>query len=82
MNDFVKRVASIHGFQLTGTLNEKNGNAKTGYYYLRGPSVDLPVFFCSVSPSDKRLDDNKIERRLMLVQRIKEHKNRLLELIN
>ena len=82
MNDFIKRIALTHGLQFEGTLNEKTGKSKTGYYHLRGPGIDLPCFFCSVSPSDKRLDENKKERRLMLVQRVEEHKEKLLELMN
>ena len=80
MDEFVECVANRYGYKLQGppTSREKGFS----FNRLRGSGIDLPVFFCSVSPSNKRLDENKIQRRQKLPKRIEEHKEKLLELLN
>jgi hypothetical protein len=74
MDMFIGRVAHEHGFQLEKSSPTGKG---FGFYYLRGPNFDLPVFFCSVSPSGRTK-----QKRQVLIDCVKEHKEKLLELMN
>jgi hypothetical protein len=49
-NDFIRRVAPRHGFRLEGRAGSR-GAGRVGIHRLAGGGVDLPLFFCSVSPS-------------------------------
>lgn len=64
MNDFIKRMAPAYGFRLEGEATT-SGPGRSGLHRLVGPSVDLPLFFCSVSPSARKKE--------LLVQRVAEH---------
>lgn len=66
INDFIKRVAPLRGFRLEGRPGP-SGSARIGVHRLVGPGVDLPLFFCSVSPSARRKE--------LLVQRVNEHQS-------
>ena len=72
MDDFVTRIANEHGFELK-PLSLKGEGFK--FYRLHGPGVDLPVFFSSVSPSGGK-------RRDLLIQRVEENKEKLLDLMS
>ena len=61
INDFIARVAPRYGFRITGHA-ESTGAGRVGFQRLIGPNFDLPVFFCSVSPSGNN--------RHLLVQRV------------
>jgi hypothetical protein len=65
MHDFLARVASAFGYSLTGHA-ESTGTGRVGFLHLAGPGCDLPVFFCSVSPSGRN--------RSILVERVRDHK--------
>lgn len=73
INKFVERSAAKNGFQFVGRATS-SGKGRTGFYQLRGPGIDLPAFFCSVSPSARK--------REILIQRVEEHKTQLLELLD
>lgn len=64
INDFIARIAPRYGYRLTGRA-ESAGEARIGFQRLTGPGCDLPVFFCSVSPSGNK--------RHLLIERIGSH---------
>jgi hypothetical protein len=61
INDFIKRVAPRHGFHLEGRAGT-SGSGRIGLHRLVGPGIDVPLFFCSVSPSARNKE--------LLVQRL------------
>ena len=65
INDFIARVAPGYGYRLTGRA-ESTGEGRVGFQRLVGPGCDLPVFFCSVSPSGNK--------RHLLIQRVTSHR--------
>ncbi len=73
--DAVKRIAPKYDFQVSGTSSRK-GPGWTGFYCLHGPNIELPAFFCSISPSARTTDQKQ-----MLIERVKDHKHTLLELM-
>ncbi|SRR5258705_13856756 len=69
VNDFLIRIAPRHGFRLEGQA-EPRGEGRVGFYRLYGPGgVDLPAFFCSVSPSGRNKN--------VLVERVRAHRERI-----
>ena len=50
---FLRRAAPRFGFTLS-ELSSTTGQARTARLMLKGPSISLPVFFCSVSPSARQ----------------------------
>jgi hypothetical protein len=64
INDFVARVARRYGYQFTGQA-ELTGEGRVGFHHLTGPGCNLPVFFCSVSPSGNN--------RHLLIERVGSH---------
>ena len=70
INDFVRRVAPQHGFRLDGHA-DRRGAGRVGIHRLVGVGVDLPMFFCSVSPS--------ANNGRLLVQRVREHQSTIRE---
>ena len=54
-NELLQKLARDHGFQLERkfTRAEHPGRGKVCMHRLTGRRLDLPVFFCSSSPSDK-----------------------------
>ena len=64
INDFIARIAPSNGYRLTGRA-ESTGEGRVGFHRLVGPGCDLPVFFCSVSPSGNK--------RHLLIQRVVSH---------
>lgn len=72
INDFIaKRAAPRYDYQFTGRA-EPTGEARVGFHSLTSCGRrDLPVFFCSVSPSG-----NKRQQRL-LIERVGSHQMRI-----
>jgi hypothetical protein len=68
INDFIAHIAPKFGYQLTGEA-EKSGEGRVGFLRLLGPSSDIPVFFCSVSPSGRKQQ--------ILIDRVYEHRGAL-----
>jgi hypothetical protein len=66
INDFIARIAPRRGYRLTGHA-ESAGEGRVGVQRLVGPGCDLPVFFCSVSPSGNKKG--------MLIQRVSSHRD-------
>jgi hypothetical protein len=64
INDFIARISSRYRYQLVGRA-ESSGEGRIGFYHLIGPGRDLPMFFCSVSPSGNK--------RHLLVDRVRTH---------
>ena len=64
MHDFIARVAPCYEYNLTGNA-DSTGEGRVGFLRLRGSAIDLPVFFCSVSPSGNK--------RRLLVERVADH---------
>jgi hypothetical protein len=54
-NELLQKLAPYHGFQLEGRFSQadQRGRGKVCMHRLTGKKFDLPVFFCSSSPSDK-----------------------------
>jgi hypothetical protein len=72
VSDFLMRVAPRHGFRLDleGHVQQRN-EGRAGFYRLYGPTgVELPVFFCSVSPSARK-------NKNLLVERVSAHRERI-----
>jgi hypothetical protein len=65
INDFIAKIAPRHGYRLTGRA-ESSGEGRVGFQRLVGPGCDLPVFFCSVSPSGNK--------RHLLIERVASHR--------
>jgi len=72
MHDFIARIAPRYEYRLTGSA-DPNGEGRTGFFRLCGPAVDLPVFFCSVSPSGNK--------RRILVDRVGAHASTISKLL-
>ena len=68
INDFIGRVACRYGYQFTGQA-ESTGEGRVGFYHLTGPGCNLPVFFCSVSPSGNK--------RHLLIERVGSHQSKI-----
>ena len=79
IDEFLECVAYKYGYKLEETSTPRGEGS--GFNRLSGCGVNLSVFFSSVSPSATRLDKNNIEQRQKLIQRVEEHKQRLLELL-
>jgi hypothetical protein len=65
-------IAKSDGFRLE-KQEVTEGKGRISYYCLRGSGIEIPAFFCSVSPSAWKED------RPILSQRIKNYQERLLE---
>jgi hypothetical protein len=61
--------------RLQGSFNARSqpGPAKVVFHRLTGDGQDLPVFFCSCSPSDR-------ENRHLLIDRVRLHANNIRKL--
>lgn len=68
INEFIARIAPQYQYQLTGTADAA-GAGRVGFHRLKGPAFDLPVFFCSVSPSSST--------RQLLIDRIGTNRDRI-----
>jgi hypothetical protein len=66
MVDFIKLIAQNYEYQLKGKT-ESSGEGRVGFLRLIGPPGDIPVFFCSVSPSGRKGE--------ILVNRVREHQS-------
>jgi hypothetical protein len=73
INKFMERIAPKYGFQFEGRAS-RSGEGRTGFYHLRSPYVELPAFFCSVSPSGGSPE--------LLIKRIEENKQRIGETLD
>ena len=73
ISKFIEDNAAYHNLQFNNQAMTK-GEGKTSCCRLSSPSGDLPAFYCSVSPSARN--------RHVLVTRIKEHKEKLIEMMN
>lgn len=69
INDFISKIARSYGYRLTGSA-ESVGEGRVGVHRLIGPGIDLPVFFCSVSPSGFKKN--------LLVERVTQNHNTIL----
>lgn len=65
INDFVARVAHSYDYELTGRA-ESTGKGRVGFHRLIGHGRNLPVFFCSISPSGNN--------RHLLIERVGSHR--------
>ncbi len=75
MNEFLRRVAPVHGFHLEVEKEpESSGDAKVGFYRLLSErwGIDIPIFFCSVSPSAQTA-----RQRNLLIDQIKANRARI-----
>jgi hypothetical protein len=66
MSEFVARIAPRYGYRVTG-MTEKSGAGRIGFLRLHGPRGEIPMFFCSVSPSG--------QKRHLLIERVCSHQN-------
>ncbi len=71
--NFIKNQADKYGYELTGRMNI-GGEGWTSFHKLKKDGKKLPVFYCSVSPSDW-------SRRSVLPDRIEEKQKELLRLL-
>ncbi|MCA1629928.1 MAG: hypothetical protein LC774_06260, partial [Acidobacteria bacterium] len=71
MNDLVAKMVRHYGYVLEGSA-ERRGEGRVGFYRLRSQYINLPVFFCSVSPSDK-------QRNYLLIERIRSHRDTITQ---
>jgi hypothetical protein len=71
INEFIRKHCLKYNYTLEGEFKRVNnpGKGKTAFHRLKGESLDIPAFFCSVSPS---WDSN------LLNLKIKENKAKLL----
>lgn len=70
INEFIGRIAPSYGHRLTGEWRRTPGSGKVGFHRLVGPACDLPVFFCSVSPSGRE--------KSLLIDRVQRHRATIL----
>ena len=71
MNRFLTRVGRHHGFRLEALSLDQYGEGRVGFYRLSGPAgLDIPTFFCSVSPSGRNSQ--------LLVERVSANRERIL----
>lgn len=71
MNKFLLRVGRRHGFRLEERTLDQYGEGRVGFYRLYGPGgIDIPTFFCSVSPSGRNNN--------LLVDRVRANRERIL----
>ena len=75
MDQFIKRVTHEYGFQLEQLSNPRKKGF--GFNRLRGPGVDLPVFFSSLSPSSRTK-----EQKQEFIDRVKNNQLELRRHIN
>lgn len=68
---FLRECAPSHCFQVLGE-EQRSGPGRVGYHAFRSDGVQIPAFFCSVSPSGTAS---------MLIRRIHEHAARLVKMI-
>ena len=73
IDEFIARIAPAHGYELKG-YSQKTGEGRIGHLKLIGPAYEVPVFFCSVSPSGNK--------RRVLVSRVREHRRTLAGWLN
>jgi len=74
INEFIKKHCHQYGFRLEGEFKriDNPGSGKTTFHRLIGHGIDLPVFFCSVSPSANNSN--------LLVEKIRDNQTKLHEL--
>ncbi len=75
INEFISKHCNQYGFKLVGDFKRKEnpGRGKIYFHHLTGHDFDLPVFFCSVSPSARNSS--------LLVDRIRENKPKIIDLM-
>lgn len=66
INQFIARIAPKYGYRLVGRA-EQSGTGRVGFFHLRGKNQNIPVFFCSVSPSGQKPE--------ILIERIEQHRH-------
>jgi hypothetical protein len=76
MNEFLQRFAPNYGYDLDRPFNrnDQRGKGKISWHCLSGPDRQLPVFFCSSSPS--------VGENTMLPQRLRENAPVLKQFLN
>jgi hypothetical protein len=67
--NLLKELAENYGFKLLFKL-EKGGDAPTSLHKLKSGNIDLPIFFCGVSPSARKSK--------LLIERVGEKRVKLL----
>jgi len=72
MNEILHEVSERYGFDLSPRFrrHEVPGRGKVFCHRLEGAGMDMPLFFCSVSPSARNAS--------LLVQRIRENRECLI----
>lgn len=70
INELIQEYAEEHGFDLLFKF-QRGGKGPTCFHKLKGNNLILPVFFCGVSPSDRKNPE-------LLVQRVDEKKEKML----
>ena len=65
----LKELAESHGFKLLFNF-KPGGDAPTSFHKLKSNNVNLPIFFCGVSPSARNSK--------FLIQRVEEKREKLL----
>jgi hypothetical protein len=75
INEFIQEHAKEFGFSFTGIFSRKNNHpkGKICFHRLKGNNIDLPVFFCSVSPSARNSN--------LLIERVAENQHSLVNLL-
>jgi hypothetical protein len=76
INKFIQNFAHLYGAELRGNIIKKPGKANISFHKLITQKLDVPVFFCSTSPSNQNKND--IGR---LSKRVFEYKSQLLNFI-
>tara|TARA_Y100001960_G_C14563673_1_gene772126 strand:- start:126 stop:710 length:585 start_codon:yes stop_codon:yes gene_type:complete len=67
--NLLKELAENYGFKLLFKF-EKGGDAPTSFHKLKSGNIDLPIFFCGVSPSARKSK--------LLIERVGEKRGKLL----
>ena len=73
INELIQEHAGEHGFDLLFKF-KRGGKGPTFIHKLKGNNINLPVFFCGVSPSARNSQ--------ILIQRINERREKLLSYLN
>jgi hypothetical protein len=68
--ELLKEIAGNYGFKLLFNF-KRGGDAPTSFHKLKSSTINLPTFFCGVSPSAHNSQ--------RLIQRVEEKKGKLLE---
>ena len=75
INEFLEKFSSDYGYKFTGTFKRtaSRGKGKIAFHQFEGNNINLPVFFCTTSPSAndkylliKRIGENKVELKRLI----------------